>query len=142
MDVVTLLRSKNRCLERFLELSEDFLRPAEQGDLSALPSFEARREATLKAYQLFDRKASEAISALTPADRTPELVEAVSAALRRKEELVHRILDVDLRIISRIEQAKNDLLKELALSRRNQAAVGRFKSTWMPESGEGLDEKL
>lgn len=142
MEVLKLLRSKNRCLERFLTLSEEFLTLAVKGDFSELQAFQGRRESTLKAMDLFDRKISEVVTALPYAQRTPSLIEAVKKALNEKEILVHQILEVDLKIISKIEDEKNNLLKELSSSRKSRAVLGKFKSTWVSGAGEELDETL
>lgn len=142
MDVLTILRSKNRCLERFLELSLSFAREMDKDDLSGLAQFQERREDIIKALDLYDRKITEAVSLLPLIERTPELIQAVESALTRKDELVHKILEEDLKIISRIEDTKNNTLREMGSTRKTKEIVGKFKSTWVPESGEGLDKKL
>ncbi|MBL7715660.1 MAG: hypothetical protein JNL01_09350 [Bdellovibrionales bacterium] len=145
MDVLTLLKSKNKCLERFLSLSQQFVAEtpsADSLDMATLSQFEARREATLKAMDLFERKLSEAVSLLTPIEKTPELVAAVRAELERKEVLIHKILEVDLKIISKIEETKNQILREISSGKKNREVLSRFKSHWVPASGEGLDETL
>lgn len=140
MDVLTLLRSKNRCLERFLGLSREFV--ADGAPVGQLDLFESRRDATLKAIELYDRKIAETVPLITDQERTPELIQRVSAELARKEVLVHQIVDLDLKIIGRIEEEKNKLLQQAAVARKGRQALSRFKSTWVPESGEGLDETL
>ena len=141
-DVLALLRSKTRCLERYFALSAIFLEQAEQGDLSELGPFHDQREAHLKAIDLYERKLSEAVTLLDPAYRTPELVERVRMELLRKEEIVQRILSVDLQIIEKIERAKSSLLIELSQSRKSREILGKFKSSQSPLSGEELDRKL
>lgn len=135
MDVLSLLRSKNKCLERFLELSKEF-----DGTFENLERFETRREATLKAIALYDRKIAEAATMLTPP--FDHLKAAVEAEMARKEKLVHEILDVDLRIIGQIEELKNRLLQEVAVARKGREMLAKFRSTWVAESGEGLDDIL
>lgn len=145
MDVLTLLKSKNRCLERLLSLSQQFVAETstmEPLDMSGLTQFEARREATLKALDLFERKLSEAVSLLTPIEKTPALVAAVRTELERKEALIHQILEVDLKIISKIEETKNQILREINSGKKNREVLSRFKSHWVPLSGEGVDETL
>jgi hypothetical protein len=140
--ILTLLRSKNRCLERFIAISNEFLAQAGRGEFGDLEGFELRRESTLKAIELYDRKISEAVLQLAEGRRTQSLVEAVKDALDRKDALVHEILDIDMRIISLIEQEKNRLLQELSSARRGKDLLGKFKSGWVAESGEELDAKL
>lgn len=142
MDVLTLLQSKNRCLKKFLDLSADFLKSAEAGDFRELSSFETRRESTIKALELYDRKISEIVELLGPTDRTPELASQVQRELNLKESLIHEILAVDLKIIGKIEEEKNRILREVASTRKSKEAMSKFKSTWTKASGDELDEKL
>jgi hypothetical protein len=143
MDVLSLLRSKNRCLEKFLEASSGFLAQARSsGRLPDLPSFEARREAILRAIDLYDRKVSEAVALLPPGPRPQELVKAVEASLKEKDVVVHRILAVDEQILLLVEEEKNKVLKEMASNQKRTTLTQKFKSTWLPEAGEEIDKKL
>ena len=143
MEVLALLRSKNRCLERFLGITRDYLATSSQdADCSGLTDLQNRRESTLKAVSLYDRKIEEAAIMLRDSDRTPTLIEGVKAELERKDALVAEILKIDLELISLIEQAKNSLLRSLSAEKKALDTLGKFKSTWMPPAGEGLDETL
>jgi hypothetical protein len=143
MDVLSLLRSKNRCLQRYLDLSVEFEDACENGgSLDGLAAFEQAREAILKAINLYERKIAEAAALIRPADRTPAMIEEVKALLAQKEVLVHRILALDLKIIGRIEEARSALLKEMSGARKGKDAIAKFKSGWVAESGEELDTKL
>ena len=143
MDVLALLRSKNRCLEKFRDLSRDFLVDcARKEDFTLIQQFQNRRDSTLKAMELYDRKITEAVKFILDHERTPELVEAVKSALARKDHFVQEILGLDLEIISRIEEAKNGLLREFASSRKSKESLSKFKSKWMTPSGEEIDRKL
>jgi len=142
MDVLTLLRSKNRCLGRFLEISVDFLNTVDQEKLDGLTEFQNQREATLKAIGLYDRKISEVVTLLSPDQKSPELVESVKQELNKKERIIHEILDTDLKIISIIEDTKNKILQEISSTRKHKDMIGKFKSTWVSEAGDELDSKL
>jgi hypothetical protein len=142
MDVLSLLESKNRCLRRFLELSADFLRRAEQGDLSELDPFQTRRETVLRTLDLFDRKITEVVAHLSPEQRTSQLVRQVELALAEKDDTVRQILIVDDKIIRRIEEEKTRIVRELASSEKSRSNIQRFKSTWVPTHGEELDQQL
>jgi hypothetical protein len=144
-DVLQLLKSKNRCLKRFLRLSEEFLGAAADGSdawMNLLGLFESRRDAAIRNIELHDRKIAQAVDAMPAGERAPELVEAVRAELAAREALVREIVAVDLKIMAGIEEARSRLMREMAGSRVARDRLARFKSTWVPESGEGLDEKL
>lgn len=142
MDVLPLLRSKNRCLQKFHDISVAFREQAMSGNLDELSQFENRREAALKAIELYDRKIAEAVSQLPAGDKDPDLVRAVRAALDEKENLIAGILRVDADIIRKIEEARDNLLNDLSTTRKSRDNVSKFKSAWMNESGEELDTQL
>lgn len=142
MDVVSLLQSKNRCLQKFLNLSLQFLKSAEQGDFSTLDDFQSRREATIKALDLYDRKISESVATLAAETDRAALADSITPVLEERNRVIEQILRVDDRIMSQLDQEKRRIAEEMAQSRKNQANLMKFKSAWMPESGEGLDEKL
>jgi hypothetical protein len=141
MDVLALLRSKNKCLEKFLSLSADFLEKAEGGDVSGLSLLEERRGACLKAIELYDRKISEAVAMVPPSERT-ELADAVQLALDKRQIIVEKIVATDAKIIARVEEEKARILTELNKTKKTKNTLGKFKSAWLAESGEGIDTKL
>jgi hypothetical protein len=143
MDVIGLLRSKNRCLQRFLEASEAFLAVTETGDFAGLSTFHERRESILKAIGLYDRKITEAVRTLDEIRvKDPVLVETVRGALDAKTALIHKILSIDDKIVANIEQEKARVSRELSTTARTRETVGKFRSTRAHEAGEELDKKL
>lgn len=140
-EILGLLDSKKRCLRRFLEITRELFASAERGDLSQLPAFELKRDAVIKTLTLFDNKITETVRRLPAEDRNAALASAVQAKLDDEALLVQAILQVDNLIFERIETEKSRLLREAAAARKSQELTGRFKSGWMPESGEELDHK-
>jgi hypothetical protein len=141
MDVIGLLQSKKRCLRRLLEVSERFLTDAERGDLSELEAFEARRGNVIRTLELIDRHITQTVRAIPLEARTADLSRAVELRLGEERELLHAIMRLDGRILTCIESEKQRLQQQILATRRSHEIAGRFKSTWMPESGEGLDQK-
>jgi hypothetical protein len=143
--VVKLLRSKNRCLRTLLELSDEFVKATMHGGFptvdAALPTYQSQRDGIIKAIELYDRKLNESISTLSPAERTPELIEKLRKDVELSDSLVRGILRKDEEINKRLNDAKLDLLRELTANERNKAIANKFKSGWMPGAGEGLDRK-
>jgi hypothetical protein len=142
MDVIKLLRSKNRCLQRFLDTSREFLALAETGDFGLLETFQEAREASLKALELYDGKVTEAAQALTAAQKTQALILEIEAEMIRKSVIVREILETDQKVMACLDEEKERVARELTLSRRSGDAIKKFKSAWMPEAGEELDKKL
>ncbi|MGE0616126.1 MAG: hypothetical protein AB7P04_10840 [Bacteriovoracia bacterium] len=141
-EVTTILRTKNRCLMRFLDWSIDFLKQADAGDLSGLEAFHEKREAILKALDLYDRKIGEIAVGLTPEDKDPIVIENVKMLLAQKEILVLQILETDAKIIERIEAEQAKIRTEITANQKAKESIAKFKSSWIQEGGEELDEKL
>ena len=142
MDVLGLLQTKNRCLSRFITLTEKFLETSENGDLSSLAEFEENREAVVKTVQLFDRKITEAVNLLRPQDRTPELISSVRRSIAQTDALLATVISTDSRVLTRITEEKNRILRDLSSSEKNKSMVNKFRSGWVPESGAEIDKKL
>jgi hypothetical protein len=150
MDVRNLIKSRNRCLQRLVDLSDEFVKSTASGGYPVvdweLPQYETQRDSLLKALGLFDRKISEAVSQMQPSERTPELLESLRRELELSGALIQSVLTADEGVLSRIEQAKADVLREMAVNGRSRSLVSKFKSEWADHSsegrGEGLDETV
>ena len=137
--VIELLNEKNHCLEKFFRLNEAELENFANGVFEGLEGFYAAREGLLEII----RKVDEMIERSNDAEISVGAVDAtesksVENALSYKNELVARILEQDLRILSNIEQAKSNIIKELTQVRAARKAVGAYGGN---TSGENLDEE-
>lgn len=140
--IARLLDSRNKCLQKILELSRGFAAEAEGGSFASLPLFEKKRASLFRALELHEKKLTALISALTPAQRTPDLIARARTATQLHSTLVAQVTSVDNRIMELIEREKQAVQEAVSISRKHKAVTHKFKSTWMPESGEGLDQKL
>lgn len=141
-DVLRVLTSKNRCLERFLNISVEFWEQTEAGDFSRLEHFHGHREAILRGYALFDRKLNEILALMRDGQENNELAEKIEAGLLTKETLIHQILLTDERIAKNIEAERLRLSKELQQSQKSATLMKKFKSNWMAPGGEEIDQSL
>ncbi|MCM2324083.1 MAG: hypothetical protein NDJ90_12555, partial [Oligoflexia bacterium] len=103
MDVVNLLQSRNRCLRRLLESAGDFVAKAEKGDFTGLSAFLERRDSTVRAFELYDRRITALLGALTDEAARQRLIERLRPVLAEREELVHSLLRSDERSFRLIE---------------------------------------
>lgn len=144
MDVLSLLRSKNRCLEKFLETTTEFVAQWEKaGQLGDLTAFQSSRDAILRAIDLYDRKISEAVQEISSVPHpSSNFVERVRAVLEQKNRLIQKILLADEPILQKIEAEKSRIRGEIAANLKQSQLVQKFKSTWIPESGEEFDRQL
>lgn len=124
--IITLLNQKNHYLEKFYSLNETELLNFSAGQFDNLEYFYQTREKILAMVKYLDGeidKTESGGSAPSTEDKR-ELREALAI----KEEYVNRILSQDLEILSCIESAKSDIIRELQELKRAKRAVGSYKS--------------
>ncbi len=146
MDVLTLLRSKNRCLLRFEQASLRFLRETDGASIDAvedsLPILERTRSRILKALGMFDRKLDEVIAGLPEEARTEEFLAEAREAAADTDRIIADLLKLDESVVSRIQECRDRITTELAAAEKSKQLVGKFKSEWAGTSGEEIDQKL
>ena len=141
-NLIVTLEKRNKCLDLFLEESENFLESTKMGDFSNINQFQEKRESALKGYHLADNALSQAISSLSQSEKTPELINSVKKFQDIKNSMIYAIFLIDKEIIENIEKEKTKLLQEINFSEKNKKIFGKFKSKWVSESGEKLDGKI
>lgn len=149
-DLLRLLKNKNRCLEKFLEVSIDFLSDEKiqkrvqnpENNLVEIESFEKDREAILKAITIFDQKIEKSVLLIEEKDRTSNLIESVKNLLSYRDDLIREIIRVDSKIISSIEEQQLQMKEEITKSKKGKKAISKFKSRWVKDRGKELDQEL
>ena len=141
-DVQALLKGKTRCLAQIIEISRTFLDSAESSPTSIIElttDFDRNRSDAFQVLELIDQK----IQAILPA--TTELSKYPSPA--QSEILEHRQLglvlrEIDTKIFQILEGARQGLAREVSEQSRLKDKLSKFKSQWIPDQGEGLDQTL
>ena len=125
--VIRLLEQKNHYLEKFYSLNEDELINFSQGVFDTIEDFYKMRDHILKMIKYLDSEV-ETLQAKGDVKITPEGQRAVRTCLAIKDEYVNRILAQDLEILSCIESAKSDIIRELQEIRKAKSVMGKYKS--------------
>ena len=144
-EVFKLLKSKSRCLKKLFDLSQGLLAEVQLGNYADLDQFHLRRNAVLKAVQLYDRKVTDSLQqiySLGTFGKIPQFDDTFKNLVQEQENEIKRILDSDRQIILKIEAEKDQLAKELMSTEKKNHMFQRFKSKWVSESGEKLDGKI
>jgi hypothetical protein len=137
--VMTLLNDKNEHLHKFLQLNEDELVNFMQGNFDNLEIFYQSRETILDLIRCIDGLVEVALKDNPDAgDISSDGKKELLKTLARKNDLVTQILAQDLQILSVIEQAKSDIIKDLRQVQSAKKAVGAYKSG---ETKNQLDEE-
>jgi len=129
--IITLLNQKNHYLEKFYSLNETELLNFAKGDFQTVESFYEMRDKILELIKYLDSeidKAQKQMDGPVPSEVRQQLREALSI----KDEYVNRILAQDLEILSCIETAKSNIIRELQDIKKTKSAMGRYKSGLTP----------
>jgi hypothetical protein len=127
--IINLLKDKNYHLQKFYQLNEDELVRFGQDNFDNLEIFYQSRETILDLVRCIDRLVETAASVHTePTHISSQYKREMMQAMGAKNELVSLILAQDLQILSVIEQAKSNIIKELRQVSTAKKAVGAYKS--------------
>jgi len=129
--IITLLNQKNHYLEKFYSLNEIELLNFAKGNFDTIESFYNMRDKILEMIKYLDQQIDSAQGSMTGTAST-EIKMQVKEALAIKDEYVNRILAQDLEILTCIESAKSNIIRELQEVRRAKTAMGRYKSGKTP----------
>lgn len=150
-EILGLLKSKNRCLDRLMEATRIFLAsPLENLILNEAPAsenitpltvYEEERLAILRTLDLTDKEINTLISNLSNEDKTPSFMDSVRAELQQNERLIHSVLNADDMVFTRIREAQGQITKLIHENRKNGDLLSKFKSGSAP-TGEGMDKTL
>lgn len=127
--IIDLLNEKNFCLEKFVRVNENEIANFTAGNFDNLEDFYASREGLLEIIKridfLLDEKNQVPVDAASISD---EFKKEILDAQKSKNELVTQILKQDLEILSALESAKSEMIRELGSVRGNKKAIGSYKS--------------
>jgi hypothetical protein len=123
--IIQLLKDRNLHLEKFAQLNESEMLRFDEGNFDNLESFYKSREGILNLVACIDKLIEE-----TECD--PALPDAkkrqVLDLLTQKNEIVTEILSQDLQILSMIERAKSEIIKELSTVKAGRKALHNYQS--------------
>jgi hypothetical protein len=127
--LIELLCEKNFYLEKFYSLNETQLEHIEARRFDGLETFYRTRDGILDIILKIDEMVDSSYDIpKSSAEIDQSLREEVIECLNIKNNLVTKILEQDLKILSAIEVAKTHVIKELAQVRGAKKAIGAYKS--------------
>ena len=125
--IITLLNQKNHYLEKFYSLNETELMNFSAGNFEGLEEFYQAREKILGMVKFLDSEIDR-VQLETSQNTTNEQKRDLRECLAVKDEYVSRILSQDLEILSCIESAKSEIIRELREIKKAKKVVGSYKS--------------
>ncbi|MBX3021090.1 MAG: hypothetical protein KF799_05380 [Bdellovibrionales bacterium] len=136
--IINLLNDKNYHLQKFHQMNEAELMNFSEGNFDGLEVFYQSRETILDLIRCIDRLIEAASVAQDGVSVSDQNKQDMIKAMNQKDDLVTRILAQDLQILSLIEQAKSNIIKELRTVQSAKKAVGAYKTG---DVANKLDEK-
>ena len=127
---IRLLREKNHYLENFFEMNERELVNFEAGRFENVEPFYRSRGKILDIIRSIDEKVSIENGITADREATLEDRAAIEGAFNAKESWVAAILAQDLRIISRIDTEKSNIIRELQSTQKTRKAIGAYSSNF------------
>ena len=127
-EVVNLLEEKNICLKRFIDINSKQLEFIQAGNFDDLDNFYAARENILEIIQRVDEMIEIASLNFIEEENTEDVKNSIRKSINEKGDLVNRILAQDLEILSKIDTAKSEIIKDLAGVKASRKAIGAYKS--------------
>lgn len=138
--IIQLLQEKNHYLEKFYSLNETEIINFSMGRFENLENFYNTRERILEILRYIDDQIALVNTEAEQVHQySPDELHQVKVAMNIKEEYVSRILKQDLEVLSLIEAAKSNIIRELQDVRRVRKAVSGYKS---PTFTKRLDEEV
>ncbi len=125
---IDIINEKNSHLEKFYRLNEAELERFTAGDFAGLDEFYKSREGILDIVRKLDEMLERTSAEVNPSSISEQSKKEVLNALDFKNQLVTRILEQDLRILSVLESAKSEIIKELTQVRSARKAIGAYHS--------------
>lgn len=128
IQIVDLLNEKNHYLEKFYSLNENELGQFLRGNFDNLEKFYDTREKIIEIIRYIDAKIDKinlSLKNIAPEDKIRAMVQE---ALHIKDQYVAKIMEQDLQILSCIDSAKSEIIKELQVLKKNKKAVGGYKT--------------
>jgi hypothetical protein len=149
-EILSLVRSKNRCLERLMAVTQEVLTLSDEKLLekemksnnSPLDIYDRERIAVTRSIELFDGKISEVISSLTIEEKQSGLIEVLKAEMHKSELLLESIFSADDIVFKKINDMQKLVSNQLMENRKSREMLSKFRSQWVPEAGDEVDTTL
>lgn len=127
--IVTLLQERNKFLTKFSALNTAEIQKLVNGDFQSIDAFYSTREGILdiiKHVEVMIEKRLQYLGDFSTVSLSVKKL--VSNLLKERDQLVNQILAQDLEILECIDQAKNEIIRELHSVRKNRKVIGSYKS--------------
>jgi|GEM_PF-892389 hypothetical protein len=142
MKLIETLSIMNECLEKMIQLSQTFLNQAQKNNFKGVDQFDESREVNFKFLVQCNQSLDALTQALIPVQLPQETQNRLRDLALDYHSLARTLSLIDEKIEIHIESHQSLIRKELTVLEKQSLHVKKFKSTWLPESGERLDDQI
>jgi hypothetical protein len=126
-EVIEYLQMKNHYYEKFYSLTAKFLAQVQKNNWDDISFFVDNRERLLNIIRSFDYKISRVFDESQLSEGAlVKLRPQVKALLDKRAELASKIVNIDLELISKIDEYKSDAIRDLKKSVETKSQVDSF----------------
>ena len=129
--IITLLNQKNHYLEKFYSLNETQIARLEAGMFDQVETFYNKREDLLNIIKYIDAEVEKAHGLhkdMNGGEFSSQEKLEIRSALKAKESYVMRILEQDIIVLGKIDEAKSKIIRELKEIAKGRKALNGYKS--------------
>lgn len=132
-EILQYLEMKNHYYQKFYTVTQKFLDKISRNEWEQTEFFVESRDRILSIIRSFDLKISRCISEMEKnLDPTPVEKALLSKISEQKKSLGEKILEIDLRLITAIDDYKTETIKELQRTVKAQQQIDAFERTHQP----------
>ena len=139
MESIRLIQFMNDCVRRLILISEEFLRESSQRNFSGVSVFEELRAQEIALFQDIDEKIKTLCLEFSSASLDVQTSQSLRGLILENKSLLETLTLLDQKIQINLELEKASIQAELHRYEKETHRLTKFKSTWVPESGERLD---
>lgn len=133
-EVIYYLELKNQYYEKFQQMTRRFLDKASQNQWEGLDFFVENRERVLKIIQYFDHKIAMQLQAIPNGTTDVEAYrEQVREIMKRRHILGQSIVQLDLELVSKLEDVRNETIRELKKTQDYGKTLSSYNGSSEPE---------
>lgn len=149
MDVISLFSGQNRCIERLVRLTREFvelLKSDPTDPFSEIDPLYKKREYVIQAFGLFEKKITQWFDEIPTFEERKRIANTLKPVLtpilEQRKQILRELTFLDQKIFDKIQEEKSKICDEMGSIRKMKQTVSKFKSIWVSEAGEGIDTTL
>jgi hypothetical protein len=137
-EILNILRERNSFLKQFYTINKSEMFRFEEGDFSRIEYFYKSRDSILDMISHLEEQLDDKLGVLDAKSEVPtEIKNKIRNELDFKDNVITEILDQDLEILGRIDNAKNKIIKDLQAVAKTKNALTGYHSESVSKKQKG-----